>query len=199
MRLNLAEKMLVNNPARRMVQGFYETPMLLRMTPSLQGKRALEIGCGQGFGIELILRKFGAASVTGIDLDPDMVARAQRRIVRRGLNADVSQGDAAAIQQPDASFDVVFDFGIIHHIVAWEEAIREVRRVLKPGGVFVFEEVSKQALDRWLYRTFLEHPEENRFTPQEFVAALERNGIAVGDSHVSFFFGDFLAGVGRIR
>jgi hypothetical protein len=61
MRLNAIETMLVNNPARRMVQRFYETPLLLRMAHRLDGKRALEIGCGQGFGMEIILRQFGAA------------------------------------------------------------------------------------------------------------------------------------------
>jgi hypothetical protein len=51
MQLNVIEKMLLNNPARRMVQRFYEAPLLLRMAGRLEGKRALEIGCGQGFGM----------------------------------------------------------------------------------------------------------------------------------------------------
>ncbi|HEV2729334.1 MAG TPA: class I SAM-dependent methyltransferase [Terriglobales bacterium] len=197
MRLNAIEKMLLNNPARRLVQEFYETPLLLRMAGRLDGKRALEIGCGQGFGMEIILRRFGAAKVSGIDLDPKMMARAQERILPYTGRADVSLGNVTAIQAVDESFDAVFDFGVIHHVPAWEDAIREVRRVLKPGGVFVFEEVSKQALDRWIYRALFEHPKENRFTAENFVTALESHGIAVGDRLVSFFLGDFFAGVGR--
>jgi len=197
MRLNVIEKMLVNNPARRMVQRFYEAPLLLRMAGRLDGKRALEIGCGQGFGMEIILGQFGAAEVSGIDLDPQMVAGAQKRILRHAGRAEASVGDVAAIPAPDQSFDAVFDFGVIHHVPAWEEAIREVRRVLKPGGVFVFEEVSKQALDRWVYRTLFKHPKENRFAAENFAAVLEHYGMPVGEKLVSFFFGDFFAGVGQ--
>ena len=197
MRLNVIEKMLVNNPARRMVQRFYEAPLLLRMAGRLDGKRALEIGCGQGFGMEIILGQFGAAEVSGIDLDPQMVAGAQKRILRHAGRAEASVGDVAAIPAPDQSFDAVFDFGVIHHVPAWEEAIREVRRVLKPGGVFVFEEVSKQALDRWVYRTLFKHPKENRFAAENFAAVLEHYGMPVGQKLVSFFFGDFFAGVGQ--
>jgi len=197
MRLNVIEKMLLNNPARRMVQRFYEAPLLLRMAGRLDGKSALEIGCGQGFGMEIILGRFGAANVSGIDLDPQMVARAQNRVLLHAGRAQVSVGDVTAIQTLDQSFDAVFDFGVIHHVPAWEDAIREVRRVLKPGGVFVFEEVSKQALDRWVYRALFKHPKENRFTPEVFVAALDHHGMPVRGELVSFFFGDFFAGVAQ--
>jgi ubiquinone/menaquinone biosynthesis C-methylase UbiE len=131
MRLNVIEKMLLNNPARRMVQKFYEGPVLLRMAGRLDGKRALEIGCGHGFGMEIIPGQFGAAQVSGIDLDPRMVAIAQKHISPHGDRAEVSMGDATAIQAPDQSFDAVFDFGVIHHVPAWESAIREVRRVFR--------------------------------------------------------------------
>lgn len=196
MRLNAIEKLLVNNPARRMVQRFYEAPLLLGMARRLDGQRVLEIGCGQGYGMEIIFEKFGAGEVTGIDLDPAMVARAQKRVARYGERAHVSPGDVAAIQAADESFDAVFDFGMIHHVVDWENAVGEVSRVLKRGGLFVFEEVSKQALDRWSYKTFFEHPAENRFTPQAFVAALKKSGIETGDRMKTFCFGDFFAGVG---
>jgi ubiquinone/menaquinone biosynthesis C-methylase UbiE len=196
-RLNVVEKMLLNNPARRMVQKFYEAPLLLRMAGRLDGKRALEIGCGQGFGLEIILGRFGAAQVRGIDLDPQMVARAQKRALRYAGRAEVLVGDVTAIQAPDQSFDAVFDFGVIHHVPVWKDAIGEVRRVLKPGGIFVFEEVSKQALDRWVYRATLKHPKEDRFTAEEFVAALGDYGMPAEERVVRFFFGDFFAGVGQ--
>ena len=47
LRLNAIEAMMLNNPARRIVQRYYETPLLLRMAHRLDGKRVLEIGCGQ--------------------------------------------------------------------------------------------------------------------------------------------------------
>lgn len=197
MRLNAIEKLLMNNPARRAVQRFYEVPKLLRMAHRLDGKRALEIGCGQGYGLELILEQFGADTVIGIDIDPEMVNRAQKRIAPFGFRADVSMGDASHLQAGDESFDAVFDFGIIHHVVDWEEAVREIRRVLKPGGIFVFEEVSKQALDRWTYRTLFDHPTQHRFTAEDFLAVLEKNGLVVGKNVESFCFGDFFAGVGH--
>jgi ubiquinone/menaquinone biosynthesis C-methylase UbiE len=195
--LNLAEKLVVNNPVRGLVQRFYEAPMLLRMAGRLDGKRVLEVGCGAGVGMEVILRKFGAASVLGMDLDPAMVKRAQRRIQSYAGSAEAIVGDVTAIPATDGAFDAVFDFGIIHHVPNWEKAIQEIRRVLRPGGLFLFEEVSKQALDRWVYRTFFEYPTENRFTAAAFRSSLERNGFAVGDRLVEFFFGDFFAGVGR--
>jgi ubiquinone/menaquinone biosynthesis C-methylase UbiE len=194
--LNRAEKMLLNNPIRRTVQRHYEIPLLLGMSHRLDGTNVLEIGCGQGFGMELIFAHFGAATVTGIDLDRDMIALAQRRIRRFGDRATVAVGDVTAIDAPDEEFDAVFDFGIIHHVPVWQNAIREVRRVLKPGGLFLFEEVSKQALARWIYRTFFDHPAADRFTIHEFAGELNSQGILVHSDPVSFCFGDFFAGVG---
>jgi ubiquinone/menaquinone biosynthesis C-methylase UbiE len=103
--------------------------------------------------------------------------------------------DATRIPEPDASFDAVFDFAIVHDVPRWEDAIAEVSRVLRPSGRFFFEEVTKHALDRWTYRRFFDHPKENRFGSGEFVAELERNGLRVQDRIIERFFGDFLLGV----
>jgi hypothetical protein len=59
----------------------------------------------------------------------------------------------------------------------WQAAVAEIRPVLKPCGRFFFEEVTRSSLNRWLYRTFLDHPAENRFSEAEFVAELRANGI----------------------
>ena len=188
----------MNNPVRAALQRWYEAPLLERLGGKTLAERVLEIGCGRGVGTQIILERFGAAEVHAFDLDPDMVARARRRLARYPAErVRVGVGDAARIDAPAASYDAVFDFGIIHHISDWRRAVAEVRRVLRPGGRFFFEEVTRHALDRWTYRTFLEHPRTDRFSTEEFVAELERHGLLVGGSLRTRFFGDFVLGVGH--
>ena len=199
MKLNLIEKVLMNNPVRAAVQRHHEASLMERLGARLDGMRVLEIGCGRGVGAEIIFERFGAAEVDAFDIDPDMVARARRRLARfPAERLRLFVGDAAAVEAEDASYDAVVDFGIIHHVPGWRRAVAEVARVLRPGGLFLFEEVTRRALSRWFYRTFLEHPPpENWFSAEEFVAELESRGISVGGNTVEWFFGDFVVGVGR--
>lgn len=198
MKLNRVEKALMNNPARELLQWHYEAPLLERLGGRVDGLRVLELGCGRGVGTEILLRRLGAAHVTAFDLDPAMVALARRRLAPYGPDqVTLLVADATAIPAPDAAFDAVFDFGIVHHVPDWRSAVAEVRRVLRPGGRFYFEEVTKPALRRWVYRAFLDHPTEDRFTAPAFVAELERHGLRAGDAVVERFFGDFVIGVGR--
>lgn len=198
MLLNRVEKALMNNPVRAALQRHYEAPLLQRLGGRVSGKRVLEIGCGRGVGTEIILKRFGAAEVHAFDLDPEMVARARLRLAHAAPGrVTLWVGDATRVPVPDAAYDAVFDFGIIHHIPDWRVAVSEVRRVLKLGGPCFFEEVTRHALERWSYRTFLVHPTEDRFSGEAFVAELSRQGIRVGDRAVERFFGDFIIGVGE--
>ena len=197
MKLNYIEKALMNNPIRAVVQRHHEAAMMERLGGRCEGKKVLDIGCGCGVGTEIIFERFGASEVHAFDLDPKMIEIAGRRLTKyppEKLRLFV--GDAEKIEAADASFDAVFDFGIIHHIPVWQKSVAEVARVLKPGGRFYFEEVTVQALNRWFYRTFLEHPIENRFTVEQFVAELEKNEIIVGDKKQKWFFDDLVIGVG---
>ncbi len=102
-----------------------------------------------------------------------------------------------AIDAEDAAFDAVFDFAIIHHVPDWQAAITEIRRVLKPGGRFYFQEVTRHFLEKWFARTFMEHPTENRFSGREFISELEQQGIKVGLRTTEKHGGDYVFGVGR--
>lgn len=198
MKLNRVEKALMNNPVRALVQRRHEAALMESLGGRVEGGRVLEIGCGRGVGTEIIFERFGAREVHAFDVDPEMVERARRRLSEYpDSRLTLFVGDAAAIRAGDATYDAVFDFGIIHHIPAWQDAVAEVARVLKPGGRFFFEEVTKRALDRWFYRTFLDHPQTNRFSAEEFIAELENQGIMVGEKHLEWFLGDFVVGVGR--
>ncbi|AXV07159.1 Methyltransferase [Euzebya pacifica] len=194
MRMNRTETVLVNSPPRRWLQRVVEAPVLLRLGGRMAGGTALELGCGRGAGIELILDRFGADRVIGFDLDEAMVARARRRLAGRS-DVDVRVGDAVAIDLPDASVDAVFDFAIIHHVPDWRTAVGEIRRVLRPGGRLYYSEVTKHALDRPTYRVLFDHPDHDRFTASDFVAALEDHDLRVGDRHRTLIAGDYALGV----
>ena len=184
MLLNRIEKAMMNNPVRAALQRRFEAPRLLAMGGRVGGEGvALEIGCGRGVGTELVLDVFGARRVDAFDLDADMVERARRRLAPRGDSVKLWVGDATAIATPDASYDAVFDFGIVHHVPAWRDALREVRRVLKPGGRFYAEEVFEKFIAHPLWRRVLEHPQEDRFDHDRFRTGLEAVGLRVAASN----------------
>lgn len=158
MKLNTPERWLVNNPVRALAQRFYEVPLLRRFGGRIESGRVLEVGCGQGVALPMLLTEFGAAHAHGVDLDLEQVRLARRRLGR--VYAGRIDLRVAAVEQlpfADASFDAVFDFGILHHVPAWQSAVAEIGRVLKPGGTF-FEEVRREALERWSYRKFFNTP-----------------------------------------
>jgi ubiquinone/menaquinone biosynthesis C-methylase UbiE len=199
MKLNFAEQLLVNNPVRAMVQRFYEGPLLRNMGGAAKGGAVLEIGCGRGVGIEVILRQFAPAHVCGVDLDPFQIERARKRLQGKyDGRFTLMQGDAERLPCPDKSFDAVFDFGVLHHVPNWQQGIAEIRRVLKPGGRFFFEEVTRTALERWIYRGLFEHPAENRFSEAEFLEeVVDHEMKPIGAIHW-VLFGDIFMGVAKL-
>lgn len=104
------------------------------------GKRIVEVGCGRGGGVRYMARYHAPASVTGLDYSPDTVKRA------RSLNADTAniafeQGDAEQLPLPDASVDIVVNIESSHCYGNVAAFVREVARVLKPGGIFTFADM----------------------------------------------------------
>lgn len=100
-----------------------------------EGQRLLEVGVGLGTD-HLQFARAGART-TGIDLTPRCVELTRLRLEQEGLEPDVHQMDAEQLTFADDSFDAVFSFGVLHHTSSMEAAFAEIRRVLRPGGVFL--------------------------------------------------------------
>jgi ubiquinone/menaquinone biosynthesis C-methylase UbiE len=99
-------------------------------------QRVLEIGCGTGNLALLVKRTHPGLEVTGLDPDPRALARAGRKARRSGLALRLDRGFADQLPYPDASFDRVLSSLMFHHLDADQQvsSLREVRRVLRPGG-----------------------------------------------------------------
>lgn len=194
MLLNRFETKLMNNPLRAALQRGFEADQLLRLGGPATGARALEVGCGRGAGVEIILSAFGADSVDAFDLDPDMVGLAQARLAPLGDRVRLWVGDVTRIDAPDGSYDAVFDFGIVHHVPNWRDALGEVHRVLVPGGRFYAEEVLRRFIVNPLVRRLLDHPLLDRFDHVGFAAGLQETGFElVGTRNLWNFAAFFVA------
>ncbi|OBF53581.1 methyltransferase type 11 [Mycobacterium sp. 852002-50816_SCH5313054-b] len=100
--------------------------------------RALELGCGSGFFLLNLIQAGVARRGSVTDLSPGMVKVATRNGQSLGLEIDGRVADAEGIPYEDNTFDLVVGHAVLHHIPDVELSLREVLRVLKPGGRFVF-------------------------------------------------------------
>src|ERR671917_1851310 len=97
-----------------------------------RGLRVLEIGCGLGTDGAGFAR--AGAVYTGVDLTEAAVSLARRRFELEGLPGEFRVADAERLEFEDASFDLVYSHGVLHHTPDARAAVKEVHRVLKPGG-----------------------------------------------------------------
>src|SRR4029450_8285189 len=109
MKLNSLEFALMNNPLRATLQARVETPALIGPGEPLGGLHVLEVGCGRGVGVAILL-SHGAAHVTAFDIDPRMVVLARQRLAGYAPRCDVYMGDAEHIDEPNGTFDAVVEY-----------------------------------------------------------------------------------------
>jgi ubiquinone/menaquinone biosynthesis C-methylase UbiE len=103
-----------------------------------EGNHVLDIGCGTGTLVTLIKKRYPRVDVTGLDPDTKALARASRKAVREALPVRFDQGFSDSLPYAEGAFDAVFSSYMFHHLEddSKESTLREVRRVLKPGGRF---------------------------------------------------------------
>lgn len=152
---------------------------------------ALEVGCGNGYGIDIILDTFKARHVDAFDLDSRMVDRAKSRWHNGPMWGDALsvvtlwQGSVTDIPVLEHHYDAVFDFGLLHHVPTWRDGLKEISRVLKPGGRLYAEEILRKFSDEWPWKHMFDHPEEARFSHTEFGDALAAAGFNIVASKVT--------------
>jgi SAM-dependent methyltransferase len=96
------------------------------------GARLLEVGCGMGTDLLQFAR--GGAKVTGVDLTPRSIEISRQHLAVYGERGDFAISDGETLPFDNDSFDVVYSNGVLHHTPDTAGAVREVHRVLRPGG-----------------------------------------------------------------
>ncbi len=96
------------------------------------GMRLLEIGCGMGTDLLQFAR--GGARVTGTDLTPRSIEISRQHLTIYGESGDFAIADCETLPFANESFDVVYSNGVLHHTPDTAGAVREIHRVLRPGG-----------------------------------------------------------------
>ena len=157
---------------RNLCQETLEVPAMAWALGLAKGGRVLEVGCGRGVALPVLARLLRPQRLVGLDIDRSLLERARERAAGRAGLVELRLGDVRALPFPDASFDLVVDFGTCYHVARREQALREIARVLAPGGRFVHETRLSQLLAHPL-RSF------GRFLPWEVVPELTRERQAL--------------------
>jgi 2-polyprenyl-6-hydroxyphenyl methylase/3-demethylubiquinone-9 3-methyltransferase len=152
------------------------------------GLRALDIGCGGGF----LAEEFAGLGwrVTGIDPSPASISAARAHAAGRGLPIDYRVGLGEDLPVPDAAFDVAYCCDVLEHVSDLERVISETARVLKPGGLYLFDTINRTLLSKLVAIKVMQEWRLTRLTdvafhdwgmfitPAELADVLKRHGLA---------------------
>ena len=142
--------------------------------------QVLEIGGGSGAMADAMARSFPEASVTVTDVDDVMVRVASRRL-REIANVRVLRADVTDLPYEAGSFDIVTSYLMLHHVIDWDDGLREAARVLRAGGIFVGYDLTDTRLARLTHR--LDGSPHRLISAGEIREALAAAGF--GDINVS--------------
>ena len=151
-------------------------------------KTVLDVGCAGGFMTEAIAEK--GANVTGIDPAQDAIAAARSHAEQSGLSVRYDVGVGEQLPYPDDSFDAVVCVDVLEHVSDLQKVISEIARVLKPGGMFLFDTINRNPIARLATITIAEdvlgllpqgtHDPEMYIRPKELLSAFSKVGLAPG-------------------
>jgi ubiquinone/menaquinone biosynthesis C-methylase UbiE len=161
---------------------------LVRLIPERRARYdvVVDVGCGCGYSLPKLARRFAPRDLVGVDIDPLMLRTAGEQAARCRTAVRLLEASSARMPLADASVDLLFCHQTFHHLVEQEEALAEFLRVLKPGGVLLFAESTRRYIHSWIIRALFRHPMEVQRSAPEYLDMLRRAGFVVPDDAISY-------------
>lgn len=147
----------------------------------------LDVGCGGG----VLAEEFAAMGlkVIGLDQSEKSLEAARVHAHRNGLGIDYRLGSANNLPFGEASFDLVCCCDVLEHVRDWNAVVADVARVLKPGGIFLYDTINRTKISKllfiklaqdWTFFSFFPrnlHVWDMFITPGELAGSLRRHGL----------------------
>ena len=121
-----------------------ERRLVLRLAGNIQGRSVLDVGCGDGT-LALACWESGTAQVAGLDLDTRMITRAAAFAAQHQAAIGYTVGRADTLPFGDKSFDLVVSVAMLTFVPEADRVVREMARVLRPGGRLVIGDLGKRS------------------------------------------------------
>ena len=152
------------------------------------GKAVLDLGCAGGFMAEALAAK--GAHVTGIDPAAQAIEAARAHATLSGHDIKYDVGVGESLPYADGAFDFVVCVDVLEHVQDLDQVLREVERVLRPGGLFLFDTINRNPIARLATVTVAEdilgllpkgtHDPEMFIKPSELRTALNQARLVPG-------------------
>lgn len=167
-----------NSPAGKFSSRIYDEVIgiILKEKP----KNLLDLGCGNGNILNALFDKKIECKLSGVDLSSEMIKESRRRLDK---TITLKEGDAEEIPWDDHTFDCVLCSMSFHHYIRPEQVLSEIKRVLKPNGLFILGDPTMEIeLMRIVYNVFSRWSKEgdyHLYSQKEMQYLLEKYGFKV--------------------
>jgi SAM-dependent methyltransferase len=152
-----------------------------------RGCYILDVGCGHGSAAPLLETRFLPRRITGLDIDPELIDRGKALVDEAHLSVPIElrNGSATAIPLADGSADLVLCHQLLHHMVAQREALAEMHRVLRPGGLLLVAESCRNFIESKRVRLLFRHPAESQRNADGYVDLIRAAGFQVEERDIA--------------
>src|SRR5262249_31822701 len=171
--------------------GYFREVLGLQRNAWVRGLRALDIGCGGGF----LAEEFAAlgCQVAAVDPSPVSIDAARGHAAARGLDLDSRVGAGEQLPFQDSAFDLVYCCDVLEHVSDLDRVVSETARVLKPGGLYLFDTINRtlkskllviKAMQQWRLTRITDaaiHDWDMFIRPAELAVVLGRHGLETGE------------------